>query len=1487
MSRIIAVLLALTLLGGVQAATIAGETSKPTYSVFVRGEPVLLSFTATDLQAAAGLSLAVTITDADEKVLLREELPVKADAQGRWQGTLAGRSDRLGYYQVTAKLSSGETLPAVGSRPAGYLTYLVVTDPANRVRAGEGARFGLQGGFATSFGMRPYLGVMWVLGGYNWGQNEPDRPGQFAEKRLTPDPQAAAGRDKDRELGIQPLFCIIGHIPKWAQQMKDGQPVKNVIGDLKAFSEYCTAIGKAAQEDYPWLEHRVYQVTWEPVYPWGFDGTDEDLVKIYQAAYPALKAADPKAIVVGPTGAGISPGDVAWNERLLRAGVGKYIDALAIHPYIAQPPETHNLAGNIRALKEVVRTQVGRDLDLYGTEQGFPTGAQQAMEKPQAMWLTRSYIITAGEGFKMNMAFYACDYPGEPGYGFFHNLVMEKQAWGPGLVGPKPVAGAFAAMTMVLEGHRSNGAIEGLGPTTVGYAFERDNRVTLALWDYGKEPHAVELAAGVPEVELFDWMGNGRTVNTVNGTLKLTLGEQPQYVRGVSPQLWGSKATRPLVLKAGNLTAFPGGTLKLPLALTAPAKVGGASQVTARLGDGLVTAAAPVKVQAGKATAATLELRVPAEVEAGAYPLQVAASDGASTWGVASAMVRVLDPVSLESVMPLGQQRLAVGLRNLQPVASAGTLEMRMPGVPGARARQAYKLAAKGAATITLDFGKAALEAGRSYTAALEVRETGGLPHRWTRQIAFTDFGPAPAGLKVDGDLGEWAKLPGIRLQGRELMVRQPQLYSGRGDLAANVRCAWDAKALYLAVEVTDDVFVQDNSGFNTWKGDCLQVGIDTEPSPGRELTGNLLADTGNRTNVEIDLALTPKGPEVYRTLSPDATKLPVRLLIAGEAQLAVTRVEGGLRYEAALPWKTVGRAAGPPKDGRLGFALAVNDMDAPTQLDPKAIGLFNGISPDKNPALFGIVALTATSAPAKAEGVRSLTLDGTLGQTEPAESAALGWTGGAGVTADATGDLWAVSGSRVYHFGQDRLRESFELPAGMRLARGDAARLVCLSHEGAFYEFELRTKQARMLCKAEGIGPGEFALAAGGDIYGLSRAGVVQRWDRDGKPLGVVLTLPPQTKWDYRAIGVDPVSGDLWIGTHYPDMHLLRFRAGGTEPVETKEGSAVLFAPIEGGLWWLGGGGEAQAVRAAGRRRPVVASHTGYPTGIAPAADAGTWVSCAQGLVHFDALGRPTGTRLGGLAGAGLVGVSSSGSVVNLIENSQRFVRLSADDEPGAAFSSNSNEPWRVAGGWGGNAVGLAWMGGGYLVLDKGSKALWRFDPEHVAWGEKPWVRLTEEGTLKEPRGLAVGDAKAYVLDGERVLSFAIADFKAGPPTPAATEVTLPVGVEPVALATADDERLYASTAKQQVAGFRGQQALWTVPLAGTALAANDEVVAVGDAAAGTVTLLDAGTGAKVAELAGAQVPGGMRPESLALYGRWLIVSDSKNSRLLRLKME
>ncbi|MEI6501988.1 MAG: hypothetical protein WCP21_13285, partial [Armatimonadota bacterium] len=299
---------------------------------------------------------------------------------------------------------------------------------------------------------------------------------------------------------------------------------------------------------------------------------------------------------------------------------------------------------------------------------------------------------------------------------------------------------------------------------------------------------------------------------------------------------------------------------------------------------------------------------------------------------------------------------------------------------------------------------------------------------------------------------------------------------------------------------------------------------------------------------------------------------------------------------------------------------------------------------------------------------------------------------------------------------------------------------------------------------------------------------------------------------------------------------------------------------------------------------RPPVADFTYYPSGAAQAPGRGSWVACAQGLVRFDALGQPTGQRLGGLADPRGLAISPDGSLLTLTENRQRFIRCNADDTPDATFASNANEPWRVANGWSGYAIGLAWMGDAYLVLDRATKALWRFDPDHVAWGEKPWIRLTAEGVLLDPRVLAVGEARAFVLDGERLLSFAQQDVTAAP-----VEVPLPQSLDRrfTALATQDDHRFYAATALGVVA-FSGDRVLWTrEDLSADDLAVTDGALVVAVGKKNAVVVVDPASGKTTAEFTDAATPAKIAPGcSVAVSWPWVYATDVANSRLLRLRL-
>lgn len=164
----------------------------------------------------------------------------------------------------------------------------------------------------------------------------------------------------------------------------------------------------------------------------------------------------------------------------------------------------------------------------------------------------------------------------------------------------------------------------------------------------------------------------------------------------------------------------------------------------------------------------------------------------------------------------------------------------------------------------------------------------------------------------IDGRLDEWSKLPPLLLGEPTHVARYPT-WMGPLDCSAKLWLGWDEKAFYLAVEVADNRFWQDQyDPFFIWADDSLMVAFDprldySSGGFGKDDRVFGWADFGDKaTN------FCWQGPESPHFL-PD---------LPGQGKA----VEGGWTYEVSLPWEKLGLA---PKVGQLlGFSCLVNDTD-------------------------------------------------------------------------------------------------------------------------------------------------------------------------------------------------------------------------------------------------------------------------------------------------------------------------------------------------------------------------------------------------------------------------------------------------------------------------------------------------------------------------------------------------------------------------------
>jgi hypothetical protein len=531
--------------------------------------------------ASAADTLNWTISDHTGAVVKTGSFPVTSGAKTT---TLNCSSTLAGYFAVSATLSkAGGVLPSEGTRPQGIATFGVVPNVTNVLPAvsythEDQHRFGMQG--ANDNGpLLSDLGITQQLDDRELSATEPGGPNTYNPSTYALDPFFKSG-------DVMRLIRLDG-IPGWAApngQAGDGYAPTN----LSYYQNYMNRVGIESGYDratyFPTQSNNYYQVTWEPDIQW--KDTDQNFVNMYQAVYTGIHAADPHAIVMGPTDSFPSL-TTAWLKRLAPLGFGKYIDAVSTHGYYdagtspSHPPERlvgsdqpdAPLMDEIRLLRQEMATDYRSGMKLYSTEVGisYDLGSSYGPNYPtgnvlyaQGAVVARTHIILLGEGVNVSYIFYGADYSSEVGYGTFFDLADPQGAFGATDLSPKPAAMAISAMTHILDGTTTLGPLNGTPTGVYAYGFQRINNgpVVTALWTHNNsvwsastgfsttysQPYTLKVdnpgTSGT--VAVFDEMGNATSKTYTNGQLTLNLTESPVYVVSNNATIAKANSTAPV-----------------------------------------------------------------------------------------------------------------------------------------------------------------------------------------------------------------------------------------------------------------------------------------------------------------------------------------------------------------------------------------------------------------------------------------------------------------------------------------------------------------------------------------------------------------------------------------------------------------------------------------------------------------------------------------------------------------------------------------------------------------------------------------------------------------------------------------------------------------------------------------------------------------------------------------------------------------------------
>lgn len=187
--------------------------------------------------------------------------------------------------------------------------------------------------------------------------------------------------------------------------------------------------------------------------------------------------------------------------------------------------------------------------------------------------------------------------------------------------------------------------------------------------------------------------------------------------------------------------------------------------------------------------------------------------------------------------------------------------------------------------------------------------------------------------ITIDGNLDDWSGAAWTWLHQKQQVVYGQGAWAGPHDESCKLAFQWEPDALLAAVDVTDNVVVQQSKGTDMWEGDHVELWLDVD----------LYGDYNEAVNSSDDLQL-GLSPGNFKEIKPEVTIwVPsVDPKSLAQVQIAAVKKEYGYTLEVRIPtsflFQTLGKqqvskilSSGQLQKGfRLGVMLDCSDTDEP-----------------------------------------------------------------------------------------------------------------------------------------------------------------------------------------------------------------------------------------------------------------------------------------------------------------------------------------------------------------------------------------------------------------------------------------------------------------------------------------------------------------------------------------------------------------------------
>jgi hypothetical protein len=267
----------------------------------------------------------------------------------------------------------------------------------------------------------------------------------------------------------------------------------------------------------------IWEIWNEPNNPdfWDPGPSADEYVKLVRATVGAIRHVDAHATIIAPAVVTFPqqyPEAWSYLERCFTLGLPELVDAVSIHPYRNQLPET--VTGDYQRLHSLIGKA---NVPIIASEWGYPV-LKNVPQASQAALFVREFLTNTMNKVPLSIWYdWRDDGPDaqnlQDNFGIVTWDYQAKVAYRAAQTLTKELGGFHFVERLALASHGDYVTV-----------FAQDTMKKLVLWTVD-DPHTISLSVDAPAVTVVSMTGEMRSLTPAKGTLMIELTGSPQYLQ--------------------------------------------------------------------------------------------------------------------------------------------------------------------------------------------------------------------------------------------------------------------------------------------------------------------------------------------------------------------------------------------------------------------------------------------------------------------------------------------------------------------------------------------------------------------------------------------------------------------------------------------------------------------------------------------------------------------------------------------------------------------------------------------------------------------------------------------------------------------------------------------------------------------------------------------------------------------------------------------